>query len=318
MNSAFIKRVLLLMTFTTAAVILFLLLFPHVRWEWTVVAATPVTVLSCWALWHHFLRKTAKKLIRADQDYFRNQRYEATDSRCDTDIAQLTDEFNSIAEEIDSLREKIEKISSQAQRTVYHQTKALNNVIRQLRREANADSMTGLANRRHFGQYSLHLFEEACRCDKDLACIMIDIDHFKMINDQYGHAAGDAVIIFVGELVKACTGQGDLCARYGGDEFVILLQDCSSPQTQDIADRIRRNFVESASQIVEDTVGQNDSGFMVVHTDKTRSLPCIKGLSIGIATLKQNQPASVEQLIRMADMALYHAKQSGRNCVVAS
>jgi len=317
MNASFITRVLPVITFATPALIL-ILLFPHLHWLWIAVAAAPITLLICWALRHYLPRKTAKKLIRGVQDYSRNHRSEAPDNACDTDINQLTHEFNSIAEEIDSLRERIEKISAEAQKTVNHQTEALNNVIRQLRREANADSMTGLANRRHFGQYSLHLFEEAHRRDKDLACIMIDIDHFKIINDQYGHATGDAVIVLVGELVKASIRQGDLCARYGGDEFVILLQGCSSAQAQGIGERLRREFLENASQIVQDTLLQSKPGFAALNSDKTSTLPCIKGLSVGIATLKQNEPTSMEQLIRMADMALYHAKKSGRNCVVIS
>jgi len=170
--------------------------------------------------------------------------------------------------------------------------------------------MTGLANRRHFGQYSLRLFEQARYNKEDLACIMIDIDNFKQVNDRFSHITGDCVIVMIGELLKASIRQGDLCARFGGDEFIMLLQDCSATKAMQIAERIRHDFSHKTVEIIkqsmeEDNAGWNSGDF----TDK--DINVLTGLSIGIASLMKNQPDNLEQLIKMADKALYKAKQVG-------
>lgn len=229
------------------------------------------------------------------------------------EISSLTQEFDRICTDIDSLKEKIELLYSKAEQKNYYQTVALNNMIRQLRRDANQDSMTGLANRRHFSEYSHHLFQQSHHDGLDLACIMIDIDNFKKVNDLFSHTTGDCVIVMMGEILKASVRQGDLCARFGGDEFILLLQNGSLTEAWHIAERIRRDFTQKTMQIIKQSLPQNISDGISVDPKATNGSG-LTGLSIGIATRKKNRPDNLEQLIQMADKALYQAKQSGRNC----
>jgi diguanylate cyclase (GGDEF)-like protein len=226
------------------------------------------------------------------------------------EINSLTQELERICGDIDTLKDRIEHICTRAEQKVYNQTTDLNSIIRQLRRDANQDSMTGLANRRHFGQYSQHLFERARRDGSDLACMMVDIDNFKMVNDRFGHATGDCVIVMIGEILKASVRQGDLCARFGGDEFVMLLQNCSFAEARPIAERIRQEFIQKAIHIIKQSTMQT----MPERTfdgRKEHDLFGVTGLSVGIATLMKNRPENLEQLMKMADRALYRAKQVG-------
>lgn len=226
------------------------------------------------------------------------------------EIDSLTRELDRICAAIDCLKEKIEHTYSKTEQKMYSQTKALNNIIRQLRRDANHDSMTGLANRRHFGQHSQQLFQQARQNGADLACIMIDIDHFKQVNDHFSHMTGDCVIVMIGELLKASVRQGDLCARFGGDEFIMLLQDCSSTEALRIAKRIRQTFFQKTTNIIKQSL-EEDTSCGMSDIPNVHELAGLTGLSIGIATLNKNQPDNLEQLIRMADKALYRAKQVG-------
>ena len=156
---------------------------------------------------------------------------------------------------------------------------------------ARLDSLTGLANRRQFDERLTHALGRPRRQGLAVALMYMDIDHFKQVNDSYGHAAGDEVLRIFGQRLSACVRSGDLVARLGGDEFVVLIEDLSAPST---AEAIARKLIDSMSEGM--TVGDS-----VLHVTT----------SIGIAY--SVHPAVAKTLTAAADAALYAAKKAGRN-----
>jgi len=165
------------------------------------------------------------------------------------------------------------------------------------KRLAHTDSLTGINNRRHVLELAVHEFEVARRYMQPLSVIMFDLDHFKDVNDTFGHAIGDRMLQCVAKAARSQLRDVDLIGRYGGEEFVIILPVTSAHQAGLLAERIRAG-VES----------------LRVETDK--GLASVT-LSIGIAEMfHAPRDGSVDDMIRRADEALYVAKKAGRNCVV--
>ena len=160
---------------------------------------------------------------------------------------------------------------------------------------ATIDALTGLHNRGWLDD----MFErEIRRSERDglVACLlMIDVDHFKKINDEFGHLAGDRVLVAVGESIRRPLRPNDLVARYGGEEFSVLLPETALQHAVAIAERLR-------ARISEIDPGKTDD----------QQLPPVS-VSIGIAEFKSGD--SLEDLIAAADAAMYAAKHDGRNCV---
>jgi diguanylate cyclase (GGDEF)-like protein len=160
---------------------------------------------------------------------------------------------------------------------------------------AITDKLTGLRNRRLFDQ---HLNDETARSRRDgrpLALLLADIDHFKRVNDTYGHAAGDQVLQSVSRSVAAASRQADLAARFGGEEFAVLLPDTDAEGARLVAERIR-------SSVAGGPVRLADGGDIAVT------------LSIGIAIGPQDGETP-DRMLERADQALYSAKRAGRNRV---
>ena len=159
------------------------------------------------------------------------------------------------------------------------------------------DPLTGVNNRRFFDQRVQEEVTLAQRQQSSLACLFIDLDHFKSINDNYGHQAGDTVLKEVAKSLAEIMRTSDVLARYGGEEFVILLANTSLQTAQDIAERIRSK--------VENTP------FKVNKRDTLNVT-----MSIGLAVMAKDTPfQTTEQLIQAADQAVYAAKAAGRNRV---
>ena len=159
---------------------------------------------------------------------------------------------------------------------------------------ASTDALTGLTNRRRFLEF---LENERCRIERyggALSLIMFDVDHFKKVNDTWGHAVGDAVLCEIARDAQQFLRRADIAARYGGEEFVILLPETELPGATQIADRLR--------QLVADTVIAND-----------QKPPISVTISIGVASLEPDE--SGDELLIRADKAMYQAKNNGRNRV---
>lgn len=174
-------------------------------------------------------------------------------------------------------------------------TGALRELNADLERMAMVDPLTGVANRRYFYQRAAIEIDAAHRRRSRLACLMLDIDFFKAVNDGHGHAAGDQVLKRVADIVSAGIRPYDLLGRLGGEEFAVLLPDADLATAGMIAERLRNAIFASPAQI---------DGVVLPVT-----------VSIGVSLLAP-EDAAIDPLLDRADRALYEAKNAGRNKVV--
>ena len=181
-----------------------------------------------------------------------------------------------------------------ARRTEYRSHLAEQAAQAKIARLAMQDDLTGIANRRHFYRQAETEFAHFQRSKHPLALLMLDLDHFKRINDQYGHGVGDAVLIRFSQYVSTQIRQEDLLGRVGGEEFAILLREATIFQAVAIGERIREGVAQLPIS------GGDDADRFTV--------------SIGIAAA-DDADASFDVLFGRADQALYRAKQEGRNRV---
>ncbi len=166
---------------------------------------------------------------------------------------------------------------------------------RKLRRLAECDSLTGLSNRRHFSESAAHLLSYCEGRNQDASFIMFDLDHFKQINDTYGHAAGDWVLQEVAQAIKKLTRQNDLIGRVGGEEFALVLPSCDIDRGLDFAAKYREAIEAiDCSQLPGDA-----------HISA----------SLGVTSCKLSGYA-LQDLMRDCDSALYEAKHRGRNQII--
>lgn len=169
-------------------------------------------------------------------------------------------------------------------------------LVEQLERQAHLDYLTGIANRRFFMENAERELARAQRYQSLLSVFMLDIDHFKVINDRHGHAVGDKVLQKLSWIFSEALRENDLPGRLGGEEFAVLLPETDYDKSQEVAERLR-NLIAATCVTLES---------VTLHFT----------VSIGIATLES--PAdSIDALLNRADKALYRAKQLGRNRVVA-
>jgi diguanylate cyclase (GGDEF)-like protein len=159
---------------------------------------------------------------------------------------------------------------------------------------ATLDELTGLVNRRSFNQQLATRLREAQRYRKHISLLLVDVDHFKKVNDAHGHPAGDAVLRGVAGVAASQARETDIVARYGGEELALVLPETDSAGARAIAERLRA--------AVASTNHPTDKGHLRVT------------ISLGIATWP-GDGAAPEELIEAADKALYRAKQAGRNRV---
>ncbi|MGV8830730.1 MAG: PleD family two-component system response regulator [Devosia sp.] len=161
---------------------------------------------------------------------------------------------------------------------------------------AVTDDMTGLYNRRYFDRHLGVMMTKARELKRDMALMILDIDHFKAVNDSYGHDIGDAVIREFSARLKRNIRGIDLACRFGGEEFVVLMPDTDFRQAEAVAERVRQSI--------------GDRGFEV-----GAARPLSVTVSAGV-TLNESATDTPELLIKRADVALYRAKREGRNRVV--
>lgn len=163
-----------------------------------------------------------------------------------------------------------------------------------LRVQADTDGLTGVLNRRAFTQVFEQQHYACTQEDKPLAVVLLDLDHFKNVNDTHGHLAGDKVLKTIASLLHTSVRKDDAVGRYGGEEFVLVLPNCPIDRAQAIGERIRESIARTAITI--------DNGATLQVT-----------VSLGIARRRVGD--SPTQLLAAADELLYKAKQSGRNRV---
>nr|WP_090447544.1 GGDEF domain-containing protein [Pseudomonas benzenivorans] len=170
----------------------------------------------------------------------------------------------------------------------------LRGMMRQLEDLAATDELTGLFNRRHFLRLAGHQLE-SLHAGRQHGLALIDLDHFKRINDVHGHAAGDRVLQTFAAVVRACLRDGDVIARYGGEEFVLLLPNTDADQFSACCERLRLAF--------------NQAEPLGVKVDN---------LSLSVGMTLMNMRDDLDEALQRADQALYQAKRSGRNRCAAT
>jgi diguanylate cyclase (GGDEF)-like protein len=167
---------------------------------------------------------------------------------------------------------------------------ALQRANAELARMATTDPLTGIANRRHFEQLADAARAQAKRYAKPLSLLMFDIDHFKRINDRFGHLTGDQVLVELTGLVARALRDTDTLARWGGEEFVVIMPHCAASDAMQLAHKLRALIANRAFAEV---------GGVTV--------------SLGVAEFKPDE--SVDDWFKRVDNALYEAKAGGRNTV---
>ena len=170
----------------------------------------------------------------------------------------------------------------------------LEKAVQQIEHLANTDALTNISNRRFFEATSEKEFAIAKRYHKDFSLLVLDIDHFKNINDSYGHEGGDDVLKTLAKMCSSVIRNTDTLCRIGGEEFAILLPETGINQAHILAERIRQAI--------------NEHDFYITHLKCTVSL----SVSIGVSAIKQGDE-SVRDIFNRADSALYMAKRIGRN-----
>lgn len=176
-----------------------------------------------------------------------------------------------------------------------HDISARKETEERLKQQATHDPLTGLYNRK---ELETRLTREIARCiryNHRLSVFMLDIDHFKRVNDQYGHQIGDTVLTNLTSLLERSIRKSDFSARYGGEEFVIVLSETPLDQAKDLAERLRKQVADHSIRL------ENNAEINLT-------------ISIGVATYPDHAE-SLKELLKAADMAMYAAKKAGRNQV---
>ncbi len=161
---------------------------------------------------------------------------------------------------------------------------------------AVTDELTGLYNRRYFDRHLNVMLGKALEQDRDIALMILDIDHFKAVNDNHGHDVGDAVLREFAARLKRNIRGVDLACRFGGEEFVVLMPDTDTGQAEAVAERVRQSMAEKPFEVGP-------------------SRPLTVTVSAGVA-LNESHADTPESLVKRADVALYRAKREGRNRVI--
>jgi diguanylate cyclase len=203
-------------------------------------------------------------------------------------IAALRSQVQRLGEELGQLCVRLEESHTEIRR--------LNDDLQRLQEDALTDAMSGLLNRRAFERRLQRFAEQAAGGAGCLSLILLDIDCFKQINDLYGHPLGDRVIAAVGRTIRHCVGTQGVSARYGGDEFAVLLPLWAAEPAMVMAQSIRLRVQDER---IRRRQGEEPIGSVTV--------------SAGVATWRQDADAA--SLIEQADGALYAAKRAGRNRV---
>lgn len=164
----------------------------------------------------------------------------------------------------------------------------------ELAQKAYVDALTGLSNRTAMDEYLVRMDRALCNQPRAVAVMIADVDHFKAINDNHGHAAGDVILAQLAQTLKSSLRDGDFIARYGGEEFLIVLPNVSDSQARSVAQRLR-------DAVAENPIALNGG----THVRAT--------ISVGVAVAHRSDRLSTTDLRRDADNALYSAKRHGRN-----
>jgi len=215
----------------------------------------------------------------------------------------LSEQLNHIVGAVDSLKNEEKKrdgnllITYKAMKkrieVMEQEAEKVQEFIEEERKQARKDALTGLPNRTAYNEIMTHQIEQFNRYKEPLSLVVCDLDHFKQVNDSYGHLAGDKVLSLVAKILAKTTRNADLVTRYGGEEFAIVLPSTQAEKAAQTMDKIRRLICKSPFNY--------------------RGEPISISMSFGVCEAQEGD--SIESLFSRADVALYKAKENGRNNV---
>ena len=210
------------------------------------------------------------------------------------DFTQRVDFMGEFSDAFNSMVAALERMTSELARRNEELDQRNEQLLAQafkLEELATHDSLTGVFNRRKFNELIGIEFERVRRYGKPLSFVVLDIDHFKRVNDTLGHEAGDQVLVSLAQFLRDGIRTVDTLARWGGEEFVLLLPQVSGPGAAELADRLRREV-------------------------RARRLP--GGVTVSCGVAEHRPPETPDDLFARADVALYRAKEEGRDRVVVA
>jgi diguanylate cyclase (GGDEF)-like protein len=248
--------------------------YERAQWIAGIAAAVSLALVVVGVMmFGHLIRASVDRLVDGAARFASGDRDHRIDIQVPPELRKVATEFNRMIERIHDAEEVLEE-------------------------QARRDGLTGLLNRRAFDEAISDAFARMERLDERLALLSVDLDHFKAVNDTFGHAAGDEVIKSTIQKVSANLRKIDRAFRIGGEEFVVMLPGADMIAAKAIAERIRESV--EADPV---TVGADD-------------IPVT--ISVGVALASSPHPGRVATLMKAADDALYQAKESGRNRVVVA
>lgn len=205
--------------------------------------------------------------------------------------AMLRKRLNNYAETVEAKNKELTELNQSLEKKVYERTDELHDAYKKMKQLAVTDTLTGIYNRYYFNNALEKEIYRAHRYERSFALLMFDLDHFKNVNDTYGHAIGDTVLLSLSNLVASCLRESDIFARIGGEEFVIILPETGEELSLEIAERIRKNI-------------------------EKHPFESVKQVTISIGLVRHRPEEGLEELLKRVDSALYTAKNSGRNRVI--
>ncbi|MDP1525398.1 MAG: diguanylate cyclase [Rhodocyclaceae bacterium] len=267
------------------------------------IKSTALTLLFLWAFRRRLgipLQQLTDAVTAIDLDSLGNKHRLDLHQAKENELTKLEEAFNRMLNRLEEERiahySALETMNKGLEAQVAERTRALEQANQQLEQLVRTDPLTGAANRRHFVEQAQIEIQRARRDNTPLSLLMIDLDHFKRINDTWGHAAGDEVLRNFSRIALAPLRATDLFARLGGEEFAVLLPNTGLDGAVEVALRI---LEATRQQSIDHSNGQ-----------------IRYNASIGAAVLAV-QETSYESLLKRADAALYRAKEEGRDQVVA-
>jgi len=220
--------------------------------------------------------------------------YDAEEKNMTASMEPLIVALNGLFNQVSESNRELQILNDRLEEKVLERTKELNKANKLLEGLALTDALTNLPNRRHAVEMLDLLWEEAIASKSSTSCMMIDADHFKEVNDNYGHDAGDMVLQELARSLKGAVRTDDFVSRLGGDEFFIIC-----PKTgEDGVLRIAEEILKTVNKLVVSAGGGEWQG----------------SVSLGVATQVEGMKDS-KALLKAADKALYKAKQAGKNCI---
>jgi two-component system cell cycle response regulator len=202
--------------------------------------------------------------------------------------------FDGVVSDVTALHERVEALQ-QKLRDTRAENRRLAHARAEAERRARTDDLTGLFNRRHLTSVLARYLGDAAAANRGVGLLLIDIDFFKQVNDEYGHAAGDQLLVAFADRLRSATRSCDVIGRWGGEEFVVLLPEVSAPAV------VHRRAERICAQVADEPFQVGDAAITL-------------RVSIG-AVFGDAATSSADQLLEAADRAMYWAKGAGRNQV---